>query len=299
MKKIFPLIGFVFSLQILYAQHSPVALNDTFIVSENSVTFLAVTVNDNDADGDPLTITILAGAQHGTTTIANGSQVIYTPTPFYFGPDSFSYRLCDTTGLCDTAMVYVNVSGTNAHPVAVDDDFTFGDTLSTTSLYILANDYDVENDSFFVVSVIDLDTNNNLGMLTIAPTGEVVFTRNPLSCGSEAFEYIICQASGNCDTGIVTVNITCPDNIFLPQGFSPDGDGMNDKLVFTGLEYFAPADLKVYNRYGTLVYDNLAYQNDWGGTNMDSNKALPDGTYFYVLELSDKRKYNSYLIINR
>lgn len=192
----------------------------------------------------------------------------------------------------------MNISGTNAHPVAVDDNFSFEDTLNTSSLDVLANDYDVENDSFFVVSVIDIDSNNNLGTLTITPTGEVVFARVPLACGSETFEYVICQIGG-CDTGLVTINITCPDNIFLPQGFSPDGDGMNDKLVFTGLEYFAPASLKIYNRYGTLVYENAEYQNDWGGTNMDSDKGLPDGTYFYVLQLSDKSKYNSYLIINR
>jgi len=278
--------------------NAPVANSDMFAVSENSVTFLPVTANDYDPDGDPLAITILIGAQHGTTTVTNGTQVIYTPTPFYFGTDSFSYILCDTFGLCDTAWVYVNINGTNAHPVAVDDNFSFGDTLNTSSLDMLANDYDVENDSFFVVSVIDIDSNNNLGTLTITPTGEVVFARVPLACGSETFEYVICQIGG-CDTGLVTISITCPDNIFLPQGFSPDGDGMNDKLVFTGLEYFAPASLKIYNRYGTLVYENAEYQNDWGGTNMDSDKGLPDGTYFYVLQLSDKRKYNSYLIINR
>ncbi len=288
----------VLSLHILLAQNPPVAVSDTFIVSENSVTFLPVTANDSDPDGDMLSITILTGAQHGTTTVTNGTQVIYTPTPFYFGLDSFSYALCDTTDLCDTAVVYINISGTNEHPMAVDDNFSFGDTLNISVLEVLANDFDVESDSFFVISVTDVDSNNNLGTLSINPDGEVVFTRLPLSCGNEAFEYVICQIGG-CDTGLVNIRITCPDNVFLPQGFSPDGDGMNDKLVFTGLEYFAPASLKVFNRNGNLVYENEEYQNDWEGTSLNSDKGLPDGTYFYILQLSDERKYNSYLIINR
>jgi len=298
MKRVLPLTVFVLCLHILLAQTPPVALNDTFSVSENSVTFLPVTSNDSDADGDLFTITILISSQHGTTTITNGTQVIYTPTPFYFGQDSFTYILCDSSGLCDTAIVYLFISGSNAHPVATDDSYVFSDTLNAALLNVLDNDYDVEGDSIFVILVSEIDSNMNLGSLELSPTGQVIFVRNPLSCGRETFEYIVCQVGG-CDTGLVSVDITCPDNVFLPQGFSPDGDGKNDRLVFTGLEYFEPAYLKVFNRYGTLVYESPDYKNDWSGTNMENSKALPDGTYFYVLELSDKRKYNSYLIINR
>ena len=280
------------------ADNAPVALNDTFTVAENSVTFIPVASNDYDPDGDPLTITILVNAQHGTTTITNGTQIIYTPTPFFFGADSFRYVICDTSGLCDTATCFIFVTGTNMPPVAAPDNYIFEDTLNATVLNVLANDHDPENDSIFVSAVIDLDSNNNLGFLSIVPvTGQVVFVRTALACGNETFAYVVCDLAG-CDTGLVTITINCPDKVFLPQGFSPDGDGKNDQLVFTGLEYFAPAAIKVYNRYGTSVYDNADYKNNWDGINTD-NKPLPDGTYFYVLELSDKRKYNSYLIINR
>ncbi|HLP51476.1 MAG TPA: Ig-like domain-containing protein [Chitinophagales bacterium] len=297
MKKLLQLIVFVCGLQTLFAQTAPVAVNDTFTVSENSVTFLPVTYNDGDADADLLSIAILTTAPHGATIVANGTQVLYTPVAFYFGPDSFSYVLCDTTGLCDTATVYITVSGTNAPPVPVDDNFVFGDTVEQVVLPVLANDYDVENDSFFIVSVFDLDTNNSLGEVLLA-NGEMEFSRNELGCGSETFGYLLCQMGG-CDTGLVTVTLTCPDKIFLPEGFSPDGDGINDKLVFTGLEYFSPASLKVFNRYGSIVYENSEYDNSWQGTSLESGNPLPDGTYFYVLQLPDKKKYNSYLVINR
>lgn len=297
MKPILLLLVLVCGMQTLCAQSPPVAVDDFFVVAENSVSFLPVTSNDTDPDGGVLSISILTGAAHGATVVANGAQVLYTPTSFYFGPDSFTYRLCDNTGLCDTATVRIAVSGTNEPPVPVGDNFVFQDTVITTVLPVTANDYDVENDSFFVVAVYDRDSINNLGTVELVD-GEVVFTRAELACGTEAFNYLLCQ-TGGCDTGLFTVTILCPDRIFLPEGFSPDGDGLNDKLVFTGLQYFAPAQLKVFNRYGTVVYESDDYANDWQGTSLDSGNALPDGTYFYVLRLADGKRYNSYLIINR
>lgn len=278
---------------------APVAGNDTFSVPENVATFLPVAGNDYDLDGDPLTITVVSGARHGSTSVTNGTQIIYTPTPFYFGTDSFSYVICDNKGGCDTAMVFLNISGTNSPPKAGNDNFVFTDTVSTITLNVLANDADDENDSLFVIATFAEDTTETLGTLELdSLTGEVVFTRLPLGCGTATFGYLVCDVHG-CDTGVVSVIITCPDKVFLPQGFSPDGDGKNDKLVFTGLEYFSPASLKVFNRYGTLVYENEEYQNDWGGTSTESGKPLPDGSYYYVLQLADKTRYNNYLIINR
>jgi gliding motility-associated-like protein len=276
----------------------PVAVNDSFTVPETVASTLPLTSNDYDPDGEALSVTILLPPAHGTATISNNPSVTYTPTQFYFGLDSFIYIICDPGGLCDTATVYITVNGSNLSPLAVDDNFAFGDTLNSVSLDVLANDSDPENNSFAITAVLDIDSLNYLGSLSTGISGNLIFARNGITCGSETFAYIICDYSA-CDTGHVTISITCPENVFLPEGFSPDGDGINDKLVFTGLEYFAPAGLKVFNRYGTLVYENEDYRNDWAGTSLESNKALPDGTYFYILGLADQRKFNNYLIINR
>jgi len=184
-------------------------------------------------------------------------------------------------------------------PVAVDDFYSFADSTTVDTLNILANDTASQNDSLHVGAIFSVSADNNLGSVDVNPLTHVVtFTRNEKSCGNEEFQYLLCD-SQRCDTGNITIVITCPDEVFLPRGFSPNGDGKNDKLVFTKLENFTPAWLRVYNRYGSLVYDNSDYQNDWDGTEMDSHKALPDGTYFYILQLSDKHSYNSYVIINR
>lgn len=277
--------------------NAPVAIDDNYVVQQNTNTILAVSSNDYDPDGDTLTLTIITPPQHGTATVINTTQIFYSPNGFYYGNDTMVYVLCDNHNLCDTAFVFIAVNGSNSAPIAIDDAYTFTDSVFTSTLSVLDNDIDHENNSMHVSEVFDTDTVNNLGTLSIN-SSNVIFARNGLGCGSKIFQYVVCDYE-LCDTGNITITIVCPDNIFLPQGFSPDGDGKNDKLVFTGLEYFAPATLKIFNRYGTVVYENTDYQNDWTGTYIENDKPLPDGTYFYALQLTDKRRYNNYLLINR
>lgn len=85
--------------------------------------------------------------------------------------------------------------------------------------------------------------------------------------------------------------------------FSPNGDGTNDTFVIEGIEAFDNT-LKIYNRWGNLVYDVTNYQNDWDGTAnttrvINRNKKLPAGTYFYTLELTESGRASAgWLYIN-
>ncbi len=96
------------------------------------------------------------------------------------------------------------------------------------------------------------------------------------------------------DTIIINVN----DGIFVPSGFSPNSDGVNDVFFVKGLTSNFKAKLWVYNRWGILMYYNDDYKNDWNGT--DFNKqALPNDTYFYILEIVDVKKFKGSLEIKR
>jgi gliding motility-associated-like protein len=76
----------------------------------------------------------------------------------------------------------------------------------------------------------------------------------------------------------------------IPEGISPNGDGINDKFVIgsLGIDY---ASIWVFNKQGILVYKNLNYHNDWDGTsNLGgplSNQKVEDGTYFYKIVVAD------------
>jgi gliding motility-associated-like protein len=65
---------------------------------------------------------------------------------------------------------------------------------------------------------------------------------------------------------------------------TPNGDNKNDQLVFVGLETYPNNQLKVFNRWGNIVYESLSYQNDWGGTYQ--GKPLPAGNYYYILTVN-------------
>jgi gliding motility-associated-like protein len=283
-----------------YALHAagPVAKNDSASVQENSQVTIAVTANDVDTNGGTLAVTITQLPNHGSA-VRNGQAIIYRPQQNFFGEDSLQYSVCDTFNFCATAEVYILVRGTNLSPIINSATYTFNDTVHTVVLNVLGNDTDPGNDTLYILSTNNIDTTINLGGLSIdSSSHQVVFTHNLNTCGTEVFEYTACNIA-KCDSALITINITCPDSIFLPQGFSPNGDGKNDFLVFPGLEYFSPATLNVFNRYGTSVYQSGNYLNNWNGTDSDSNHPLPDGTYFYILTLPSGKTYNNFVVINR
>ncbi|WP_310589090.1 SdrD B-like domain-containing protein [Fibrella forsythiae] len=92
--------------------------------------------------------------------------------------------------------------------------------------------------------------------------------------------------------------------VFIPEGFSPNGDGINDTFVITGT-LGVTVSLEIFNRWGHRVYYSEDYKNDWDGkpntgTQVgNTSNGLPDGTYFYVVKLSDGREYVRYMTINR
>lgn len=86
-------------------------------------------------------------------------------------------------------------------------------------------------------------------------------------------------------------------NFFIPNVFTPNGDGVNDTFEIVGLELFRSNVLRIYNRHGNEVYAAMDYQSDWDG------QGLNDGTYYYHLEIVDgtgkKHHHKGYVTIIR
>ena len=111
-----------------------------------------------------------------------------------------------------------------------------------------------------------------------------------------------CSASANYSINYTREN--CDDEVFIPQGFSPDGDGINDAYFIEGIHKYPDNYLRIYNRWGTLVFEERGYKNTWEGTSetgIGSNgEKLPTGTYFYILELiPGKEAKSGYLYISK
>ncbi|WP_306353142.1 gliding motility-associated C-terminal domain-containing protein [Flavobacterium sp. '19STA2R22 D10 B1'] len=71
-------------------------------------------------------------------------------------------------------------------------------------------------------------------------------------------------------------------NCKIPKGVSPNNDGLNDTFDLSGFDVL---ELKIFNRYGTEVYKQSNYINEWKGQAYNGN-ILPDATYYYVIKLA-------------
>ena len=93
------------------------------------------------------------------------------------------------------------------------------------------------------------------------------------------------------DQSNVVVHYDCIDDVPpVPEGFSPNGDGVNDFFFIADLSLFPENHFTVFNRWGRMVFEAEPYRNDWDGTWQNGDefgKPLPEGTYYYVLELRD------------
>lgn len=89
---------------------------------------------------------------------------------------------------------------------------------------------------------------------------------------------------------------TVSDTIFIklllsplvPNAFSPNGDGINDRWRIQYLESYPGATVEVFNRYGQLVFNSTNYSVDWDGK--VNGKVLPIGTYYYIINPKNGRK---------
>jgi Ca2+-binding RTX toxin-like protein len=103
----------VFTLVITPVNDAPVAKDDTGLTTafNTALTILPATLlaNDNDVDGDTLTITGVSGAANGVVAINSAGNVVFTPTAGFSGLTTFSYTIGDGKGGTATATVSVTV----------------------------------------------------------------------------------------------------------------------------------------------------------------------------------------------
>ena len=74
-----------------------------------------------------------------------------------------------------------------------------------------------------------------------------------------------------------------PDIIF-PNGFSPNGDGINDTWQLDLMTEFPESVIEVYNRWGQQLFISVGDVQQFDGTHKDNE--LPVGTYYYIIRLN-------------
>lgn len=159
-------------------------------------------LNDDDPDGDPLTVVGVTQPSHGRAVNNGDGTVTYTPDDGYLGLDAFTYTIDDGTGRQASATITITV-GPNRNPVAVDDVATVEED-GEVVIPVLDNDRDPDGDALTVVSASDPAH----GTAVVTGDGAIRYTPDADFAGTETFTYVVCDSLGGCDVGTVTVHVT-------------------------------------------------------------------------------------------
>jgi len=201
------------SITVVPANDAPVAVNDAFSTPEDTQLVIAapgILANDSDVDGPlPLTSILVSTPTNGTLALGANGSFVYTPAPNYFGPDSFTYRARDGSGLeSGIATVSITVTPVNDLPVAVNDTYTVRnvDVLTVASPGVLANDTDVDGPLPLTAEQV---TGVAVGTLSFNANGSLTYTPPAAFVGPVVFTYRARDgAGGGSNTATVTINVT-------------------------------------------------------------------------------------------
>ncbi len=108
--------GFEWQADEAGEQSPPIAVDDSAATPANAPVTIDVAANDTDIDGNlaPASAALVSGPLNGTANNNGDGTFTYTPNASFSGVDIFTYEICDTTALCDTATVTITVSLTTA-----------------------------------------------------------------------------------------------------------------------------------------------------------------------------------------
>ena len=157
-------------------------------------------------------------------------------------------------------------------------------------------------------SSISIVTPPRHGTASIAADSLVLYSPEESYTGQDEFVYAICDYYGNCDNAKVLVLINDLP-FFIPEAFSPNGDGINDKFVIKGLAKYRSVEIEIFNRWGNVVFQSNNYGDEdgkvgfWDGTATSTMRVgsgpVPSGTYYYILKMNGNENITGAVYLDR
>ncbi len=284
----------------------------SFSVSNNYAVKLIVTSNNGCIDS--ATKVLAASAIHNqpianysVNTTSHDTPRVCIGTPIWFkdssgGNTAKSYWVWGDAGNIielGSPIQHVYSAGTYTGQHYIDDNF--GCRSTTVSFLAMVDTFPyVEDGSKFILA-------GTSAMLSPTITGGNTYLWTPIVPFGSTKTYLdfndvstpICTPL--IDSIVYRVDVTgdgvCPakslyytvrtfSDPVIPNVFSPNGDGVNDYWDISSLQYFAGANVQVFNRYGQLVMTRLGYSTPWNGKDLNG-QPLPVGTYYYIIQLGN------------
>ncbi|WP_047548731.1 gliding motility-associated C-terminal domain-containing protein [Psychroserpens sp. Hel_I_66] len=271
------------------------------IISGPTPTATSVPIEECDDDTDGITLFDLAA--HDDNILNGQSSTDFTVSYYETEADAEA-----GTGAIDTSVLYSSTSQTIY--ARVESNVAF-DCYATTPFELIVKplpstsfttdfEYEVCPDATVEILITATANNYNESDVTInwyqdggLIAGENSLTLPVLEAG--LYEIEVTFNDGTQCSSITAQNVIELENCVIPQGISPNGDGMNDTF---DLSSYDVSKLEIFNRNGTLVYSKANYTNEWYGQTNDGDE-LPVGTYFYTMEYEDGKQRSAWVYIQR
>jgi gliding motility-associated-like protein len=153
--------------------------------------------------------------------------------------------------------------------------------------------------SIFTLTIAPINNSFSTQTASYSWTGPSGFssTINPISLTglpTGLYEATVTNVEGcSVSKNVSVVNTNCNQ---VQLGISPNGDDKNDEFDLTG---FGPEiRFKIFNRYGTMVFEQDNYTNQWHGQDYNDH-ILPDATYFYYIRLKSGEEKTGWVYVTR
>lgn len=284
------LVFYISCFGLLRGQESVYANDDLIKGLENNEVNISVLNNDFGLSEGVSSLKITVEASHGQAIVNEDNSITFIPDRSFVGKDEFVYEVCNTDGNCDEAKVFVEIEDVDFMPVAVNDTISY---LHGSSIEVNFLDNDtIEGDEPITVSIIG-ELKQGSHYLNSDNLLEIEFERRFI--GLDSLDYIICDADDDCIQARIIFDVRHGGDIefFIPQGFSPNGDGINDTFYVPDFSTYQGISATIVDSWGSIVYQQSDYQNDWNGiANKGNNKGklVQAGTYYYIFKIEGVSK---------
>ena len=292
---------------------APKVAPESLSVTTGTTYFGTLAEQVTDAEGHTLTFntTPVTDVAHGTLTLNDDGSFIYVPEIGYTGEDSFTYTVCDdgSPSACTTGTATLTVGTTDA-PDSDNDGIPDAVEIGSDPNNPIDSDGDGTPD------YLDTDSDGD-GIPDATEAGSDPTTPQDTD-GDGIPDHLDQDADGDgipdaTEVGADPANPTDSDGDGIPDyrdpdntpeppeddlviygGFSPNDDNTNETWEIAGIENYPNNTVQIYNRWGNLLFEVQGYNNRdkaWGSDSsvglILGSKNVPDGTYFYLIDLGD------------
>jgi len=212
--------------------------------------------------------------------IINSSEeyLLFHPIPYNGGNTVFKFYMHPNEYTGSSAPAYIYIGDITCDSSEVMEIFTSNGTVPCDTIFVSGITLDPElREDIYVDTIVPVNTyllyeihQNNFFRYITEPYNEEIEVITTAGCSYTIY---------------INVGVYSPDDVYIPNAFSPNGDGSNDFFDFYPLDLPDSRNIKIFTKWGALVHDS-PYPWDGG--------AYQPGVYIFFITLQYENVYYQY-----